>query len=103
MARELDLVKFNRDFEKIDKSLDVFKPSSNIRNKTKYVNEETKYDIDETILKMRLAFDILLDRIIKKQNPINEILSNNKLMEGTIILLFFIGGLTLMLSGLMHD
>ena len=101
MAREIDLVKFNRDFDKIDKSIEIYRPDK--ESKTQYVNSKSKYNIDETILKMRLAFDIILDKIIKKENPINEILSHNKLMEGTIMLLFFIGGLTLILSGLMKD
>ena len=66
-------------------------------------SEGKKTSIDNMILDMRASFDYLLLKLNKKENPVNDILNNDKLTIGTIYLLFFIGGLTLILSGLMKE
>lgn len=97
--KELDLIKFNQNFEEQDKLNEFYEPR--ITQTTQYAPQKTS--IDNIILDMRASFDYLLLKLNKKENPVNDILNNDKLTIGTIYLLFFIGGLTLILSGLMKE
>ena len=97
--KELDLIKFNQNFEEQDKLNEFYEPR--ITQTTQYAPQQTS--IDNIILDMRASFDYLLLKLNKKENPVNDILNNDKLTIGTIYLLFFMGGLTLILSGLMKE
>ena len=97
--KELDLIKFNQDFEEQDKLNEFYEPRTT--QTIKYAPQKTS--IDNIILDMRASFDYLVLKLNKKENPVNDILNNDKLTIGTIYLLFFIGGLTLILSGLMKE
>lgn len=93
--KELDIIKFNQDFEAYDKNLKKYYEKPTIKT------IPHRNDIDFVILNMRMAFDFLLNKIINLENPFPEISQNNQLMRGAIFLSFFIGALTLILSGLM--
>ena len=101
-SQELDIIDFNNKFEEMDipyyreKEID---PIYEYQNK---YNDE-KNTIENMILKLRLAFDFILNKLLNRQNPIDEILNDNELLQGTIYLLFFICTLTLLLAGLMKD
>lgn len=98
--KELDLAKFNKDFEDNDANNNHFIDNSyDILDEVKPTPEINI--IDENLLKMRLAFDFIIKEILDFNNPINDILDKKDLAHGTILLLFFIGGLTLILAGLM--
>jgi hypothetical protein len=97
----LDLAKFNREFEEKEKERIKFKPIDEPRidiKKSPKLNQ-----IEKIILAMRLVFEILLDRITKGVNPLPEILDKEELTVGLIALCIFIGGLTLLLGGIMKD
>jgi hypothetical protein len=97
----LDLAKFNREFEEKEKERIKFKPIDEPRidiKKSPKLNQ-----IEKIILAMRLVFEILLDRITKGVNPLPEILDKEELTVGLIALCIFIGALTLLLGGIMKD
>lgn len=98
--KELDIIKFNKDFEENDKILDKYQEKEYILNKK---STPQKLAVDKLILKMRLAFDFFLNKLENMENPINDLKNNEELLQGTIFLLFFIGGVTLLLSGLMKE
>ena len=100
--KELDIVKFNKEFDYNSKKQfehhqlnykTIIKPKKN-----KDINS-----IDKNILKMRLSFDHIIQKIEFLENPITEITESKDLMEGTILLCFFIGLLTMILAGLMKQ
>ncbi|ADO67235.1 hypothetical protein crov202 [Cafeteria roenbergensis virus] len=98
--KELDIIKFNKDFEENDKMLNKYQEKDYILNEK---HAPQKFAIDKLILKMRLAFDFLLNKLENMESPINDLKNNEELLQGTIFLLFFIGGVTLLLSGLMKE
>ena len=100
--KELDIVKFNDEFEQYDISNKKFQEKKyKTLAKQKY-NDNIEI-IDKTILKMRLAFDFILNKVEFFENPIPEILQNEELTQGTIVLFIFVGLFTMLLSGLMLD
>lgn len=99
-TKELDIIKFNQEFENKDKEQQKYK------EKNYFIQEKShpkKSSIDKIILKMKVAFDFIINKLQNKENPIDYIFANEELLQGTIYLLFFIGGLTLLLSGLMKN
>lgn len=98
--KELNSINFNKEFEDNDKQNNKYQEKQHIIYKQ---NHPSKNNIDKNILKMRVAFDFLLHSFEKMQNPINNILNNNELLQGTIYLLFFFGTTTLLLSGLLKN
>lgn len=98
--KELDIVNFNKQFEESDIKNNKYQEKEYIIKDKPHPN---KNNIDKIILKMRLAFDFLLNKLIKMENPIKEIINNEELLQGTIYFLFFIGSMTLILSGLMKE
>jgi len=95
----LDLAKFNREFEEKEKETIKYQPKED-----KIITKSPKLNkIEKIILAMRLVFEILLDRITKGVNPLPEILDKDELMVGLIALCIFVGGLTLLLGGIMKD
>ena len=98
--RELDIINFNKQFEEQDKKNKQYQEREYL---VKDKQHPQKTSIDKLILKMRSAFDFLLDKLEKMENPINDILNDEDLLQGTIYLLFFFGTVTLLLSGLMKQ
>lgn len=95
-----DLVKFNRNFEESDKDGNKYidKPLQYTQDKS-----EMLQDINNTILMMRIVVNIIIDKLSQKQNPLPFILNDNKRIMGLVVLSLFIGGSTLLLSGLMKE
>jgi len=96
--KELDIINFNKDFEEKDKLRKQYQERKYI---IKDELHQEKNTIDKLILKMRLAFDFIIKKFEKLENPTEDILNNEELIQGTIYLLFFFGTVTLLLSGLM--
>lgn len=95
---DLDLVKFNQEFEQkdtVNKKYKIKPDKIQERRSPKFSQ------IDKIILAMRLVFELLLDRLSQGQNPLPEILEKDELIVGLIALCFFIGGITLILGGIM--
>lgn len=99
MSKEIDLKKFNKEFENKDKDRIKY------REKVKFTNYKHSQfsSLDENIHKMRISFDFITIKISRAENPFPIILDNEDLTLGTIYLLFFLGGLNLILSGLMKN
>lgn len=101
-SKELDLIKFNKEFEEKDKeNYFLNKPRPVIKKVDPNLLDKNK--IDYIIMDLRLAFDFILNSFINKKNPVPGIINNKKLSKGTIYLLFFIGGFTLLLSVIMKE
>ena len=98
--KELDIINFNKEFEEKDKLEERYQERQYI---VKDNPHPEKTSIDQLILKMRVAFDFLIDKLEKMENPINDIINDEDLLQGTIYLLFFFGTVTLLLSGLMKN
>lgn len=98
--KELDIINFNKEFEEKDKLEERYQERQYI---VKDNPHPEKTSIDKLILKMRVAFDFLIDKLEKMENPINDIINDEDLLQGTIYLLFFFGTVTLLLSGLMKN
>ena len=100
--KELDIVKFNQDFNDNDKQLKQFQENK-YQTTTNTISREEINPIEKNILKMRLAFDHIINKIEVLENPIQDITNDDELMQGTIILCLFVGLLTMILSGLMKE
>lgn len=97
---DLDLVKFNQQFDEKDKEMKKYK----IKPDKIQERRSVKFSqLDKIILAMRLVFELLLDRLTKGLNPLPEIFEKDELIIGTIALSFFLGGMTLILGGIMKD
>lgn len=100
--KELDIIKFNSQFDENDTKQQQFHEKK--YNKTSKIKQRNEIHlIDKNILKMRLAFDHIINKIELLQNPIIDITQNEELAQGTIMLSFFIGLMTLILAGLMKE
>jgi len=97
---DLNIAKFNQEFEQKNKELAKY----NIKPDKNYEKKSPKFSqIDKVILAMRLVFELLLERLTNGQNPLPEILDKDELIMGTIALCFFLGVITLILGGIMKN
>ena len=95
--QELDIIKFNKEFEENDLLNDKYKEKPPIKQ---VIPHSQKNNLDYMILKMRLAFDFILNKISNYKNPIDDILADEELTQGTIYLSLFLGVMTMILAGL---
>ena len=100
--KELDIVKFNNQFEQYDISQQQ-QQEKKYKTTTQQITNPKINTIDKNILKMRKAFDFILQKIEVLENPISDILTQEDLTQGTIMLCLFIGLLTMILAGLMQN